>query len=141
MTSWSGKITFSPAANSDGTTPWYALGPVSVMPEHQGLGIGAMLIEQGLAELREQGALGCILTGNPDYYRRFGFTLAPANVPVRESAEYFMLKAFTSTSPYRGVRIRRVFLCLKLGTPCLRFINLTRTQPCIKPTCSAPCSP
>lgn len=87
----SGQITFSPAINSDGSQPWFALGPVSVTPERQNQGIGGELIRQGLARIKALGALGCILTGNPEYYRRFGFTLAADLVPEAESAEYFML--------------------------------------------------
>ncbi len=87
-----GQITFSPATNTDGSEPWFALGPVSVTPNRQSQGIGGALIRRGIAEIEGLGALGCILTGNPVYYRRFGFELAPDNVPERESAEYFMLK-------------------------------------------------
>lgn len=94
-----GQITFSPATIDDGSLPWFALGPVSVTPSHQGKGIGASLIEHGLAKIGELGALGCILTGNPDYYRRFGFELSPENVPSNESAEFFMLKLLHGKKP------------------------------------------
>ena len=57
-----GQVTFSPARNSDGSHPWFALGPVSVLPEYQSQGIGAALINAGLSHLQSQGALGCILT-------------------------------------------------------------------------------
>ena len=87
-----GHIAFSEAVCSDGSSPWFALGPVSVLPERQSQGVGSALIHRGIAELEARGALGCILTGNPDYYRRFGFELAPEHVPVKESAEFFMLK-------------------------------------------------
>lgn len=87
-----GQVTFSPAQLSDGSGPWFALGPVSVLPEFQGKGIGAALIRKGLTQIQAGGALGCILTGNPDYYRRFGFELAPRNTPAEEAPEYFMLK-------------------------------------------------
>lgn len=87
-----GQITFSPATLSDGTGPWFALGPVSVLPEHQGEGIGSQLINQGLSTMEELGALGCILTGNPVYYCRFGFEVSPDHAPENEPAEYFQLK-------------------------------------------------
>ena len=35
-----GHIAFSPVTISDGSTGWYGLGPVSVLPEHQKKGIG-----------------------------------------------------------------------------------------------------
>ena len=97
-----GHIAFSTALLSDSKDTWLALGPVSVTPSHQRSGIGSALINTGLEEIEKQGALGCILTGNPDYYQRFGFKLAPDNVPENESELYFMVKAFTPTPP-RGI--------------------------------------
>jgi putative acetyltransferase len=94
-----GHIAFSPANASDNSQPWYALGPVSVLPLHQGNGVGSQLILEGLAQIEGLGALGCILTGNPLYYRRFAFEFAPHNVPSGEAKEYFMLKQFTSFKP------------------------------------------
>ncbi len=50
------------------------LGPFAVEPRLQGLGIGRALIRHGLGAARH-GARGiCILVGDPDYYRPFGFT-------------------------------------------------------------------
>ena len=100
-----GHIAFSPMAAEDQSSPWFALGPVSVLPTRQGLGIGAALIVEGLARIAADGARGCALTGNPDYYRRFGFALAPANVPPDESDEYFMLKLLRGASPPRGALV------------------------------------
>ena len=74
-----GQATFSPAENADGSGPWYALGPISVDPALQGRGIGGRLINAGIAQLKP--ALGCILTGNPDYYQRFGYEAAPDTPP------------------------------------------------------------
>lgn len=68
-----GHIAFSPVAISDGTTHWYGLGPVSVLPEYQRQGIGKALIREGLTRLQDQGAKGCCLVGHPEYYRKFGF--------------------------------------------------------------------
>ena len=53
----------------------------------QVLAVGAAVIEAGLAQIRSWGALGCILTGNPVYYRRFGFELAGRPVRLRDDAE------------------------------------------------------
>ncbi len=104
-----GHIAFSPAELSDGSKPWFALGPVSVLPSRQGEGIGSTLIQQGLAKIASCGALGCILTGNPAYYRRFGFELCPENVPPEESPEYFMLKLFNSRKPKGEFRFHHAF--------------------------------
>lgn len=68
-----GHIAFSPATISDGTPGWYALGPVSVLPEYQRQGIGRALIWAGLERLKSMGARGCCLVGHPDYYGKVGF--------------------------------------------------------------------
>ena len=94
-----GQITFSAAHLDDGSGPWFALGPVSVAPAQQSEGIGARLINEGLKRMSALGALGCILTGNPDYYRRFGFELSPPNAPANEPEEYFMLKLLNGKQP------------------------------------------
>src|SRR3546814_17606071 len=39
----------------------------------QGQGVGSMLVVEGLARLRGRGAAGCVVLGEPHYYRRFGF--------------------------------------------------------------------
>ena len=104
-----GQITFSPAHNDDGSGPWFALGPVSVLPDQQGAGVGAALINTGLAEISRLGALGCILTGNPAYYTRFGFELAPEHVPHNEMPEFFMLKRLTDRAPSGRFEFHRAF--------------------------------
>ncbi len=94
-----GHIAFSPAMNSDGSGPWMALGPVSILPSHQCQGLGSELIMEGLKIIEGQGTAGCILTGNPQYYSRFGFEPAPENSPVSEPSEYFQIKRFSSLVP------------------------------------------
>ncbi len=90
-----GQITFSPVEANDGTQGWYALGPVAVYPELQSQGIGGQLIIEGLAEIKRIGGVGCMLTGNPVYYRRFGFEFSPGNCPGEEPADFFMVKRLT----------------------------------------------
>lgn len=72
-----GHIAFSPVKISDGSTGWYALGPVSVEPFHQRRRIGSALVRAGLEELKQRGARGCVLVGNPAFYNRFGFASCP----------------------------------------------------------------
>jgi len=67
-----GQVTFTEALAADGSPGWYALGPVAVEPVLQKRHIGSRLIETGLAMLRERDAAGCVLVGDPAYYRRFG---------------------------------------------------------------------
>lgn len=104
-----GQIAFSPARPADGSAGWSALGPVAVLPAHQGQGIGSRLVREGLRFLAESGAVGCILTGDPAYYARFGFCLAPGNAPPGEPAEYFMVKALGGGVPAGPIRFHEAF--------------------------------
>jgi len=51
-------------------------GPLSILPEHQGLGIGKALIRFTLAEAARQGYRAVFIFGHPDYYPRAGFRRA-----------------------------------------------------------------
>ena len=67
------------------------LAPVAVLPGFQGAGIGAALIEGALAIAKANGEELVFLLGEPDYYRRFGFSAeaaAPFGSPY--SGPYFM---------------------------------------------------
>ena len=104
-----GHIAFSPAIAGDSSGPWFTLGPLSVLPEYQCKGIGAQLIERGLEEISKLGPLGCILTGNPFYYSRFGFEVTPQNAPETVPGEYFLIKLFESVKPTGKFRFHRAF--------------------------------
>ena len=104
-----GHIAFSIARAVDSKRLVWALGPVAVAPDLQGLGIGARLIEQGLQRARAAGVVACVLTGNPDYYHRFGFELAPDNVPPQESVEFFMLKTLADEALIGPIRFDPAF--------------------------------
>ncbi|WP_179378933.1 GNAT family N-acetyltransferase [Jannaschia marina] len=67
-----GHVAFSPVTLGV-PGEWFALGPIAVWPERQGAGLGRHLIEAGLDALRARNAAGCVLTGNPALYGRFGF--------------------------------------------------------------------
>lgn len=75
-----GHIAFSEAAVGAMGDGWFLAGPDAVLPESQGQGIGSMLVRAGLAELRARGAAGCVLVGDPGFYRRFGFNVHPGLV-------------------------------------------------------------
>ncbi|MDV9041292.1 N-acetyltransferase [Stenotrophomonas sp. RAC2] len=84
-----GHVAVSPVTVSDGSTGWYGLGPISVLPARQGQGIGAALMRAAIDALRQQGARGCVLLGEPAYYGRFGFRAEPGLVLPGVPAEYF----------------------------------------------------
>jgi len=104
-----GYIAFSRVMVDGQACAWFGLGPVAVAPAYQRQGIGSHLIRAGLDELRQQGAGGCVLLGNPEYYRRFGFNayagLTLAGVP----AEHFLALAFTPEVPQGQVTYTRAF--------------------------------
>jgi putative acetyltransferase len=81
-----GHVAFSPVTVDGRSEGWFGLGPVAVVPDRQRQGIGGALIEAGLRELRAQGSRGCVVLGDPAYYRRFGFRADPnlrlAGAPV-----------------------------------------------------------
>ncbi len=69
-----------------GEDPVVALGPIAVLPERQGRGIGSALTEAGCQEARARGEKMVILIGDPAFYPRFGFEPAMgrgAPQPVR----------------------------------------------------------
>ena len=94
-----GHIAFSPVTISDGSTGWFCLGPVSVLPELQRRGIGSALIRQGLERLGSLGARGCVLVGHPDYYPRFGFIHRDGLTYEGVPSEVFFVQSFDGEWP------------------------------------------
>lgn len=91
-----GHIAFSPVVIDGASEGWFGLGPVAVLPEFQGRGIGRALIEAGLARLKAMGAAGCALVGEPDFYAKFGFRADPRLTYAGVPPEYFMALALQS---------------------------------------------
>lgn len=104
-----GHIAFSPVTVSDGTRDWYGLGPVSVLPEHQRQGIGAVLIREGLARLKAMNARGCCLVGHPGYYGRFGFRNPPDLGVEGAPPEVFFALSFDGATPHGKVVFHDAF--------------------------------
>jgi putative acetyltransferase len=97
-----GHVAFSPVTIDRAPGLWFGLGPVSVDPSYQGRGIGTALIREGLDQLRARAAAGCVVLGDPAYYRRFGFK---HDVGLRyEDAppEYFMRISLNGDDPPKG---------------------------------------
>ena len=104
-----GHIAFSPISTDTDVESWFALGPVSVLPDCQRQGIGTALIEEGLATLRAQGAKGCCLVGHPDYYRRFGFVNPPSMTSAGVPEEVFFAMSFDGEMPTGAVNFHPAF--------------------------------
>ena len=70
-----GHVLFSPVTVEPPSPDlrWVALGPIGVLPAHQGRGIGSRLVREGLDRCRSMDCDGVVLVGAPEYYSRFGF--------------------------------------------------------------------
>lgn len=53
--------------------PALLLGPIAVLPDRQGEGLGAFLMRHALSEARRLGHAAVLLVGDAPYYTRFGF--------------------------------------------------------------------
>jgi putative acetyltransferase len=103
-----GHVAVSPVTIADVSSGWYGLGPISVLPAHQGRGVGTLLVQGALARLRALGAAGCVVLGEPGYYQRFGFaasSLVFPGVPPR----YFQAVSFNGHIPSGAVEYHASF--------------------------------
>ena len=50
--------------------------PLSVLPDQQSSGVGSRLMEEVINESRKLGIDALFLLGDPNYYKRFGFTVS-----------------------------------------------------------------
>ena len=104
-----GHVAFSPVSVSDGCQGWFGLGPAAVDPARQGEGIGTALIERGLDLLRDRGAAGCVVLGDPAYYARFGFAHDPALTYPGPPPEYFQRLVIGNSGAQGVVAYARAF--------------------------------
>jgi putative acetyltransferase len=105
-----GHAAFSKVTINGEDQGWYGLGPISVQPDLQKQGIGSKLIQDGLARIRELGARGCVLEGDPNYYNRFGFKSYPHLIYEGAPApQYFMALPFYDEVPSGKVEYHKAF--------------------------------
>ena len=81
------------------------MGPLAVLPDYQGKGIGGLLINTVISKARELGYKGIVIYGNPDYYHRFGFVNAEKfgiRTSGGENFDYFMALELSEGS-LRGI--------------------------------------
>ena len=104
-----GHVAFSGISISMRENGWYGLGPVAVDPSRQRNGIGTALIDAGLAMLRQSGAGGCVVLGDPAYYARFDFRNVPPLRYPPAPAEYFQALVWSGGAPAGDVTYHPAF--------------------------------
>ena len=85
-----------------GGHPVLQLGPLAVLPSHQGRGVGSALMRHALraSDARKEPLI--LIEGNPRYYGKFGFersTRAGIEPPPGVNGEYFMARTLTAHDP------------------------------------------
>ncbi len=104
-----GHVAISPITISDGAKGWYGLGPISVLPKMQRSGIGSKLMLSALDALKDSGASGCVLLGDPAYYQQFGFKPESRIVYPDVPPEYFQMIHFSGSLPKGIVAYHEAF--------------------------------
>ena len=77
---------------------WVALGPIGVLPEYQGQGIGSQLVREGLRGCRSRCCDGVVLLGAPRFYSRFGLVRAD---------EHGLASEFGDGPAFQAVELRK----------------------------------
>ena len=73
------------------------LGPLAVLPELSGQGMGRAMVRHGMAEARAQGWPSVLVVGDPKYYEPFGFS--------REKAESLRLPGWVELPRFQAVEL------------------------------------
>ncbi|MEZ7198922.1 GNAT family N-acetyltransferase [Pseudodesulfovibrio karagichevae] len=105
-----GHVALSPASVGDDGRGWYMLGPVGVSPDSQGRGVGSALVRQALRIMRDRGAHGVVLVGEPAYYERFGFRAWPGLVMDGVPRKNVLAITLDGREPQGSVRADPAFL-------------------------------
>jgi len=104
-----GHVAISPITISDGAKGWFGLGPISVSPNIQRSGVGSKLMLTVIEALKDSGASGCVLLGDPAYYSRFGFQPESCLVLPEVPPEYFQAIHFSGVLPSGTVTYHEAF--------------------------------
>jgi putative acetyltransferase len=79
------------------------VGPLAVLPSHQGRGIGSALMNETIRIADARGEPLLLIEGNPKYYERFGFTRADAvgiaPPPEAHGPQFFMIRPLAGYDP------------------------------------------
>jgi len=104
-----GYVVFSRVTIINGSMDWYGLGPLAVMREFHGRGIGSQLVREGLARLRARSAYGCVVLGSPQFYGRHGFLRNTRIWLAGAPPEKFQSLSFTGDYPSGEVMYHEAF--------------------------------
>ena len=104
-----GHIALSPAVVGEAGHGWFLLGPVGVLPQHQGRGVGSALVRETLQRAREADAFGVVLVGDPGFYARLGFRNAPGLLYRGVPDRYVLAAWFGETLPHGGIIAHEAF--------------------------------
>ena len=104
-----GQATFSKVKVGGEDVGWHGCGPVAVLPERHKMGIGSALMRAGLERLRTLGSKGCVVVGDPNYYRRFCFANTDAMNMPGVPPQYFMALSFGGAMPKGEVKYDSAF--------------------------------
>jgi putative acetyltransferase len=104
-----GQVAFSRVLAGGRDVGWHGCGPLAVLPARQRSGIGSALMREGLERLRALGSCGCVLVGDPAYYRRFGFANTDAMHVPGVPPENFMALLFAGEMPRGDVTFDKAF--------------------------------
>src|SRR5580704_13770469 len=104
-----GHVAVSAVSISDGSGGWVGLGAISVLPELRRRGVASRLMHDALRILRERGAAGCVVLGEPGYYSRFGFLADAGLVLADVPPEFFQALSLDASRPHGTVSYREAF--------------------------------
>lgn len=87
-----GSIMYSKAkilCDNEKMVPVVTFGPLSVLPDYQGNGVGGQLVSQTLKMAKDMGFNAVLITGDPEYYSKFGFVGAERYGIAMPDDEYY----------------------------------------------------
>lgn len=104
-----GHIAFSPLTVGGSSEGWMQLAPLSVVKQWRGEGVARSLIVRGIAELRERGAGGIGVLGEPALYEKFGFGEAPGMILPADQQPFYRALVLHGERPRGEVRYAEGF--------------------------------
>lgn len=97
-----GHVCCSRARLDDAPAPIVGLGPIGVLPDRQGAGVGSALMHAVIAAADALELAAIVLLGDPEYYVRFGFASAAEygiTPPVADWEPHFQVRTLHAYRP------------------------------------------